>query len=129
MEEKKFAASVVKYVCPICGQIDEDASAIVMNTRLTKADARKVEEMHNKVVGYSDKPCKECQKILDQDAFFVIGIDLDKSDDMKNPWRTGHLVGIKKASEFYQHLPEECKGKNALFMDYREMEKFGMIKQ
>ena len=129
MEEKKFAASVVKYVCPICGQVNEDASVIVMNTRLTKADAKKVEEMQDKVIGFSDKPCKECQKILDQDAFFVIGIDPDKSDDMKNPWRTGHLVGIKKSSEFYQHLPEEYKGKNALFMDYREMEKFGMIQK
>ena len=128
MEEKKLGTAIVKYVCPICGQIDEDASSIVMNTRLTKADAKKVEEMHNKVVGYSDKPCKECQKILDQGAFFVIGIDPEKSDDMKNPWRTGHLVGIKKASEFYQHLPEEYKGKNALFMDYREMRQLGMIR-
>jgi hypothetical protein len=128
MGEKKFGTAIVKYVCPICGQINEDASAIVMNTRLTKADAKKVEEMHNKVVGYSDKPCKECQKILDQDAFFVIGIDPEKSDDMKNPWRTGHLVGIKKASEFYQHLPEEYKGKNALFMDYREMRQLRMIR-
>ena len=128
MEEKKLGTAIVKYICPICGQVDEDASAIVMNTRLTKADARKVEEMHNKVVGYSDKPCKECQKILDQDAFFVIGIDPEKSDDMKNPWRTGHLVGIKKASEFYQHLPEEYKGKNALFMDYREMRQLRMIR-
>lgn len=128
MEENKLGIAIVKYVCPICGQINEDASSIVMNTRLTKADAKKVEEMHNKVVGYSDKPCKECQKILDQDAFFVIGIDLEKSDDMKNPWRTGHLVGIKKASEFYQHLPEEYKGKNALFMDYREIRQLGMIR-
>lgn len=128
MEEKKLGTAIVKYVCPICGQINEDASAIVMNTRLTKADARKVEEMHNKVVGYSDKPCKECQKILDQDAFFVIGIDPEKSDDMKNPWRTGHLAGIKKASEFYQHLPEEYKGKDALFMDYREMRQLRMIR-
>ena len=128
MEEKKFGTAIVKYVCPICGQINEDASSIVMNTRLTKADAKKVEEMHNKVVGYSDKPCKECQKILDQDAFFVIGIDPEKSDDMKNPWRTGHLVGIKKASEFYQHLPEEYKGKNALFMDYRKMRQLRMIR-
>lgn len=128
MEEKKLGTAIVKYVCPICGQIDEDASAIVMNTRLTKEEAKKVEEMHGKVVGYSDKPCKECQKILDQGAFFVIGIDPEKSDDMKNPWRTGHLVGIKKASEFYQHLPEEYKGKNALFMDYREMRQLGMIR-
>lgn len=128
MEEKKLGTAIVKYVCPICGQINEDAFAIVINKRLTKADAKKVEEMHDKVIGYSDKPCKECQKILDQDAFFVIGIDLEKSDDMENPWRTGHLVGIKKSSEFYQHLPEECKDKDALFMDYREMKQLKMIR-
>ena len=126
--KKKLGVALVKYVCPICGEAKEDLQAIVINTQLTESMAEKVEEMHDKVIGFSDKPCKECQKILDQDAFFVIGIDPEKSDDMKNPWRTGHLVGIKKASEFYQHLPEEYKGKNALFMDYREMRQLRMIR-
>lgn len=123
----KLGTAIVKYVCPICGQINEDASAIVINRRLTKKDAEHVEKMHNQVVGFSDKPCKECQSVLDQGAFFIIGIDSEKTEDMGNPYRSGHLVGIKKSSEFYQHLPEEYKGKNALFMDYREMEKLGII--
>ena len=124
----KIGTAILKYVCPICGQINEDASAIAINSKLTESAAQKVEALHNKVVGFSEKPCKECQAIIDQDAFFVIGIDPDKTDDMKNPYRTGHLVGLRKASDFYQHLPEEFKHKDAIFMDYKEMKQFGMIK-
>ena len=124
----KLGVAVIKYVCPICGQVKDDLSAIAMNTRLTNKAAREVEAMHDQVVGVSDKPCKECQGYIDQGAFFVIGCDADKTDDPKNPYRSGHLVGIKKTSEFYQHLPDEYKKKDAVFMDYREMRQLEMIK-
>ena len=123
----KIGAALVKYVCPICGQVKEDLSAIVMNTRLTNKAARDVESMHNQVVGFSSKPCKECQSYIDQGAFFVIGIDPERTDDMKNPYRSGHLVGIKKTSDFYKHLPDEYKKRDAVFMEYREMMKIGLI--
>lgn len=123
----KLGVALVKYICPICGQAKEDLQRIVLNNRLTKADAQRVESMHNQVVGFSDEPCKECQSYIDQGAFFIIGVDSDKLEDKNNPYRSGHLVGIKKSSEFYKHLPEEYKHKDALFMDYREMEKLGMI--
>lgn len=125
----KLGVAIVKYICPICGEAKEDLQAIALNSRLTRADARRVESMHNKVVGFSSEPCKECQSYIDQGAFFVIGIDSERTDDMKNPYRSGHLVGIKKSSEFYQHLPEEYKHKNAVYMDYREMKKLGMIQK
>ena len=123
----KIGVALVKYVCPICGQVKEDLSAIVMNTRLTNKAARDVESMHDQVVGISDKPCKECQSYIDQGAFFVIGIDSERTDDMKNPYRSGHIVGIKKTSDFYKHLPEEYKKRDAVFMEYREMMKIGLI--
>jgi len=123
----KVGVALLKYVCPICGQVNEDASAIAINSLLTEKAAKKVEDMHNKVVGFSDKPCKECQSYIDKGAFFVIGIDTEKSDDMSNPYRTGHLVGIKRESEFVKHLPEEYQKKDAIYMDYREMEQLGMI--
>ena len=123
----KVGAALLKYVCPICGQINEDASAIAINSLLTEKTAKEVEDMNNKIVGFSEKPCKECQSYIDKGAFFVIGIDSEKSDDMSNPYRTGHLVGIKRESEFVKHLPEEYQKKDAIYMDYREMEKFGMI--
>ena len=123
----KLGIALIKYICPICGEAKEDLQTIALNTRLTKADAQRVESLHNQVVGFSNTPCKECQSYIDQGAFFVIGCDMEKTDDMSNPYRSGHLVGIKKSSEFYKHLPEEYKKKNALFMDYKEMEKLGMI--
>lgn len=125
----RFGVALVKYACPICGKVNEDASSILLNKKLTKKAAKHVESLHNQVVGFSDTPCKECQSIIDQGAFFIIGIDSDKTGDMTNPYRSGHLVGIKKSSEFYKHLPEEYKHKDALFMDYREMEKFGLIQK
>ena len=123
----KVGVALLKYVCPICGQINEDASTIAINSLLTEKAAKEVEDMNHKVVGFSEKPCKECQSYIDKGAFFVIGVDSEKSDDMSNPYRTGHLVGIKKESEFVKHLPEEYQKKDAIYMDYREMEKFGMI--
>ena len=123
----KVGVAMLKYICPICGQINEDASTIAINSLLTETAAKKVKAMHNQVVGFSEKPCKECQSYIDKGAFLVIGIDAEKTDDMSNPYRTGHLVGIKKESEFYKHLPDEYKKKDAIFMDYKEMEACGMI--
>ena len=125
----KVGVALLKYVCPICGQVNEDSSTIAINSLLTEKAAKKVEDMNNKVVGFSEKPCKECQSYIDKGALFIIGIDTEKSDDRSNPYRTGHLVGIKRESEFVKHLPEEYQKKDAIYMDYKEMEKFGMINQ
>lgn len=125
----KVRVALLKYVCPICGQINEDASTVAINSLLTEKAAKEVKDMHNKVVGFSEKPCKECKSYIDKGVLFIIGIDPEKSDDMSNPYRTGHFVGIKKESEFVKHLPEEYQKKDAIYMDYREMEKFGMINQ
>lgn len=127
MSDSKLGVATVKYACPICGQVKEELSAIVMNTLLTESMAKKVEDMHDQVFGIAEKPCKECQSYIDQGAFFIIGVNSDKTEEMSNPYRSGHLVGIKKTSEFYKNLPDEYKKKDAAFMDYREMQKLGMI--
>lgn len=127
MNDKLIGAAVIKYVCPICGEAKDDLSAIAINKRLTKNAAKKVESLHNQVVGFADKPCKECQTIIDQDGFFIIGVDVEKTNDNKNPYRSGHLVAIRKASDFYKSLPDEYKVKDACYMDYREMIKCGLI--
>ena len=129
-ENKKLGVALVKYACPICGEINEDDSAIVMNSILTEKLAKQVEDMHNQCIGFSDKPCKKCQEYIDKGAFFIIGVDADKTDDWNNPYRSGHLVGIKKESDFVNKvIPEEYRKKDAVFMDYREMEKFGLIQK
>jgi len=123
----KLGVALVKYICPICGK--EADSAIIVNKRLSKPQADKVNELNGKAIGFSEKPCKECQEWIDKGAFFIIGIDSDKTNDESNPYRTGHLVGIKKESEFYKDLDNKYKTHDFLFMDYRIMEQIGLIKK
>ena len=130
MSDHPLGVALLKYACPICGKENEDASSLALGNRFNdKKNVARVEAMHNKIVGFSEQPCKECQSWIDKGAFFIIGIDPEKTEDISNPYRTGHLVGIKKESDFYKSLPEEYKKKNAILMDYREMEKLGMINQ
>ena len=130
MSDHPIGVALLKYACPICGKENKDASAIALGTIFnSRKNAARVEAMNNKIAGFSEQPCKECQSWIDKGAFFIIGVDPEKTEDMSNPYRTGHLVGIKKESDFCKSLPEEYKKKDALFMDYREMEKLGMINQ
>ena len=126
-QQDNFAVSLVKRACPICGKLFD--AEIVMTKVLTKKNAENVRNMHGQCVGYMKKPCEDCQKIIDQGAFMVIGIDASKTDDFKNPYRTGHLVGIKKESEFYKNLPEEYKKRDACFMDVNDMKQVGLIQE
>lgn len=90
-----FETAIVKYICPVCGNVVEDN--IIMNSRLTEEDASKVRELHNKIVGYSDHACEECSKYKDAAVYFI-EIDSEKSvgNDM---YRTGRIIGIRKESE------------------------------
>lgn len=122
----ELGVALVKYICPICGK--EADSAILMNKVLSKKMAKEVEKLNGQNIGFSEKPCKECQEWIDKGAFFIIGVDSDKTEDNSNPYRTGHLVGIKKESEFYKDLEDKYKTHDFLFMDYRIMKQIGLIK-
>ena len=124
-----MGVAIVNYACPICGKINESASRIFMNTKFSKKLADEIRSANNKTIGYSEKPCPECQQWIDKGAFFIIGVDAEKSDGNRNLWRTGDLVGIKKDSEFYRNLPDMYKCKPALFMDYREMRAIGLLQK
>lgn len=125
----KLDMALVNRVCPICGKVNESASEIIIGEKMVKTDDTEIQKLHGKTIGFSEKPCKECQEWIDKGALFIIGIDAEKSDDMSNPYRTGHLVGIKRESEFVKHLPEEYQKKDAIFMDYKEMKQLGMIEE
>ncbi len=96
---KNFEVSLVKYVCPICGNVAEEQ--IVMNSLLTEKSAKEVKELHGKIIGVSDHACKDCAKYKDE-ALFIISIDEEKSE--KGPWRTGQVVGIKKDCPLALHI-------------------------
>lgn len=88
-----FEVALVKEICPACCK--EMDGPIIMNSLLTEKCANEVKELHGKVVGFSDKFCEECQKYAD-DGIILIGIDESKSDNMKNPYRTGHFYVVKE---------------------------------
>ena len=59
----KLGVSIVKYLCPICGK--EADNGIIMNSLLTEENAKEVEKLHNKAIGYADHACKECATYKD----------------------------------------------------------------
>lgn len=95
----KLGVSIVKYLCPICGK--EADNGIIMNSLLTEENAKEVEKLHNKAIGYADHACKECATYKDKAVFFV-GIDASKSTKT-DPYRTGQIVGVKKEAEIVEH--------------------------
>lgn len=122
----KFSVAEVHYVCPICCK--EMDSQIIMNTTLSKSYAKKVKDLDNKALGFSDKPCKECQKIIDEkNVFMIVGVDESKTDDMSNPYRTGHIVGISKDSKFYKSLDKEFTKTFMVYMDINTMKELKLI--
>ena len=119
-----FGLALVKELCPICAK--EIDGPIIMGNILSKKNAQKINEMRGKVIGWASKPCSECQKHIDNGVFFVIGVDIEKSTD-EGLYRSGHIVGIKSDSDFVKSLNEEERKHNAIYMDFREMIRYGMI--
>jgi hypothetical protein len=93
MSKPELGVALTKELCVVCNkEFDGD---IVMNTRLTKSMAAKVEEMHGKVTGFTDKPCKECLEAVG-DGVYIIEVDEKLTEDESNPWRTGKQWGLSK---------------------------------
>lgn len=118
----KLSVGVCGLACPICGKKCDDV--IIMNEHLTKKAAQEVKEAHGQIIGYADKPCKDCQEQIDNNKFILIEIDIDKTNDMKNPYRTGRLAYVNKDSNFYKNLDNQFKVREACFID---IETFSII--
>ena len=80
----KLGVSIVKYLCPICGK--EADNGIIMNSLLTEENAKEVEKLHNKAIGYAEHESKECATNKDKVVVYV-GIDASKSTK-EYPYRT-----------------------------------------
>lgn len=99
-----LGVSLVKELCPVCCK--EMDGPIIMNTVLTEKNAKKVKDLHNKVIGFADHCCEECAKYKDEAVFFV---SIDESKSSKNSleelYRTGKISGIKKEAD----IIKSCK--------------------
>jgi hypothetical protein len=91
--------------------------------------------MHGKVIGFSDKPCEECQENLEK-AFLFIGFDEQQSDLDNLPeglYRTGQIVGTKKdiplVQEFVKNNQPQAIEKGYIFMPDVIMLELGLIEE
>ena len=131
MKTNNLEVSLVKELCPVCCK--EMDGPIIMNSILTEKHAKKVKDLHNKVIGFADHCCEECSKYKDEAVFFV-SIDESKSskDSLKNLYRTGKISGIKKEAD----IIESCKdyivtikdGTQIIFMDEEAGKNLGVFK-
>lgn len=126
-----LGVALVKELCPICCK--EMDGPIVMNKRLTKPQKKKVEDIHGKVIGFADHCCEECAKYKDDVVFFV-GIDESKSskDSLKELYRTGQIVGIKKDADivnnFKDYIVTLKDNTKVIFIDEKAGKELGIFK-
>ena len=95
MSEKLLGTALVKRLCPIC--LKEQDSEILMNNLLIEKNAKDVENLHGKVVGFLDDGCNECKEKLppEKGTWFIV-VDSEKTTDRQNPYRTGFIFGVSK---------------------------------
>lgn len=95
MSEKLLGTALVKRLCPVC--LKEQDSEILMNTVLTEKNAKNVEKLHGKVVGFLDDGCDECKEKLppEKGTWFIV-VDVEKTTDRNNPHRIGSIFGVSK---------------------------------
>ena len=123
--------SLVKELCPVCCK--EMDGPIVLNSILTENEAKKVKDLHNKVIGFADHCCEECAKYKDKVVYFV-SIDASKSskNSLEELYRTGKISGVKKEAD----IIKSCKdyiitikdGTQIIFMDEETGKNLGVFK-
>lgn len=87
-KEKKLGVALVHELCRICGKPTNEH--IIMNQRLTKKNAKDIESLHKKAIGYSEEPCDECKEYMTK-GYILIGYDEALTKDKSNPYRTGNI--------------------------------------
>lgn len=107
--------AMTKELCPVC--LEETDGSIVMNTRLTEGEAKKVKELHGKVTGFGPV-CTDC-KI---EGVYLIGVDPEKTDDRRNPYRTGTIIGITNDA-FERIFEQKLPPKGVAYVEQKVLDK------
>ena len=88
MKKDTLGVALVHELCKICGKPTNEH--IIMNQRLTEKNAKDIESLHKKAIGYSKEPCDECKEHMTK-GFILIGYDNKLTTDLRNPYRTGNI--------------------------------------
>lgn len=123
--EDTIGVALTKEACPICGIAFD--GPILMNRTLSKKKAEDVKSLHGKIIGFRDTPCDSCNEMLKQGTVLV-GVDTNKTDDAKNPWRTGHMWCVKKEFADKLFVSAEIDNKDAKwsFIDIEVARQIGL---
>lgn len=93
--KNNLGVALTKTQCPICLKTFDDS--IVINTRFTEGESKKVKELHGKVINV--ETCSECKDYQKQ-GIIVRTIDPEKSiienGKIKEPYYTGYFGVIKE---------------------------------
>jgi len=132
---RRAEVALAKEMCKLCGKPHD--GPIIIGTHLKAAkpwEKTKMEqEVHGKVIGWAEKPCPECMKLMEQ-GVMVIVFDEHKSDTSRpiyEGWRTGHVCVMR--SEAIERMPlrddmkRDIVAKRYTFMSLEVAEHFGII--
>lgn len=117
--------ALTKEACLACGKLID--GPIIMNSILTKKEANKVKEIHDKCIGYAEDLCNDCKELCNK-GLLIIEIDADKSEP-NNPYRSGKLFVLDNNSDFVKSIDEKFiinkKGNKFIFMDKEVTKQLG----
>ena len=124
VKENTLGVALVKEACRVCGKLMD--GPIIMNTRLSKPMAQKVEELHGKTTGYAKEPCQECQDMMKQ-GILLVGVVEAKTDDHNNPYRSGNrwVVSEDFIKRAFGDMAEEVISKGVAFFSVEAAHKMG----
>ena len=110
-----FNPVMANLICPVCAK---QMPVVLINQKLTTKAAAEMDKVSGQNIGFAEEPCDKCKEYMDQ-GDIIIGVDIEQTTDMRNPYRSGHFVVIKKGI-----FPDSVQ-----YMDYREMIKMGLINE
>lgn len=111
----KLGVALIHTLCKVCAK--EMDGEILMNTKLTEANAKKVEAMNGTNV-WSKELCPDCKNMKEQ-GFILIGADETKTEDVTNPWRTGFIWCVKQEVADTLFAPHPPPASGIAFIDIR----------
>ena len=117
---------MVYRICPVCEKPVDQDSEIILNKKLSKPNADKVRELHGKIMGYAKRICNECHEKIGT-GIYLVGILEAKTEDKRNPYRSGNIIGIKREAfeRIFNKTPPEgqvCWTEDEIILWIREQE-------
>lgn len=111
--EKKIGVALVHELCPVCTK--EMDGSVFINQKLSEKEAKKVEDMHGKVV-WSKELCPDCKEMKSQ-GFILIGAVEAKTEDATNPYRSGNIWCVKQEVADQLFAPHPAPPSGIAFVD------------